>query len=47
MKRNIYLVLIIALFAASCGSGKKDNTAALNDKKGDLQELKSQAKRNK
>jgi RND family efflux transporter MFP subunit len=41
MKRNIYSLLLISIIAASC-SGKKDGAAALNDKKGDLQKLKTE-----
>ncbi len=41
MKRNLYYLFLISIIAASC-SGKKDSAAALNDKKGDLQKLKTQ-----
>jgi RND family efflux transporter MFP subunit len=44
MKRNFYLLLLIALVATSCGSGKKDGTAALNDKKAELQDKKNSQK---
>lgn len=44
MKRNIYLLILIALVATSCGSGKKDGTAALNDKKAELQDKKNNQK---
>jgi RND family efflux transporter MFP subunit len=42
MKRNFYWLFLIGIIAASCGSGKKDGTANLNDKKGNLQELKKE-----
>ena len=42
MQRNIYGLLIIALFAASCGNAKKDASAEVNDKKVELEKLKKQ-----
>jgi membrane fusion protein, multidrug efflux system len=42
MKYNLYSLLLLALLAASCGSSKKDNDAALNDKKVKLQKLKKE-----
>jgi RND family efflux transporter MFP subunit len=44
MQKNIYWLLLIGLFAASCGNAKKDNAALLNDKKGELQKLKTEQK---
>jgi membrane fusion protein, multidrug efflux system len=45
MERKIYWLLIIAIFAASCGNTKKDETANLNDKKAELQKLKNDQKK--
>lgn len=44
MQKNIYWLLLIGLFAASCGNARKDNAAQLNDKKGELQKLKTEQK---
>ena len=42
MKKHIYWLLIIVLFAASCGNSKKDQSAILTEKKVKLQKLKSE-----
>ena len=42
MQKNIYGLLIIALFAASCGNAKKDASAEVTDKKVKLEKLKKQ-----
>lgn len=42
MQKNIYWLLWITLFIASCGQGKKDREGDLNDKKVKLEELKKQ-----
>jgi len=42
MQKNIYGLLIIALFAASCGNTKKDASAEVTDKKVKLEELKKE-----
>src|SRR5215207_4467058 len=42
MQKNIYGLLIIALFAASCGNAKKDVSAEVTDKKVKLEELKKE-----
>ena len=42
MQKNIYSLLIIALFAASCGNAKKDASAEVTDKKVKLEELKKE-----
>ena len=42
MQKNIYGLLFIALFAASCGNAKKDATAEVTDKKVKLEELKKE-----
>jgi membrane fusion protein, multidrug efflux system len=44
MQKNMYWLLLIGLIAASCGNAKKDNTALLNDKKAELQKLKTEQK---
>ena len=44
MQKNIYWLLLITLFAASCGSSKKDKNAELNDKKAELENLKNEQK---
>jgi membrane fusion protein (multidrug efflux system) len=44
MQKNIYWLLLIGLFAASCGNARKDNAAQLNDKKAELQKLKTDQK---
>ena len=41
-KRNMYGLLLLAVFAAACGSSKKDSAADLNDKKAKLQELRKE-----
>ena len=42
MKKHIYWLLIIVLFAASCGESKKDQSAIITEKKVKLQKLKSE-----
>lgn len=42
MQKNIYWILPLALFIASCGQGKKGKDADLNDKKAQLEKLKNQ-----
>lgn len=42
MQKNIYWILPLALFIASCGAGKKEKDAGLNDKKAQLEKLKNQ-----
>ncbi|ANE52148.1 efflux RND transporter periplasmic adaptor subunit [Flavisolibacter tropicus] len=42
MRYNIYGLLLLAFVIASCGSSNKDENAALNDKKADLQKLKKE-----
>ena len=42
MQKNIYGLILIGLIAASCGNSKKDGTALLNDKKVELQKLKTE-----
>jgi hypothetical protein len=37
MQKNIYVLLMVALIAASCGNAKKDQNAALNDKRAQLE----------
>lgn len=44
MQKNIYWLLLIGLIAASCGNARKDNVAVLNDKKAELQKLKTEQK---
>jgi len=44
MKRNLSLLLVLAIFIASCGNSRKDNAALLNDKKAELAKLKAQQK---
>ena len=42
MNRNMYSLLLLVFFIASCGNAKKDDEGALNDKKAKLQELKNE-----
>ena len=42
MQKNIYGLLIITLFAVSCGNAKKDVSAEVTDKKVKLEELKKE-----
>ncbi|MEJ7914189.1 MAG: efflux RND transporter periplasmic adaptor subunit [Chitinophagaceae bacterium] len=42
MKKNIYWLLLISIMAVSCGGGKKEGAAALNDKKVELQDMKKE-----
>lgn len=42
MQKSMYWLLPLALFIASCGEGKKDKNAELNDKKVQLEKLKNQ-----
>src|SRR5215203_4023050 len=42
MQKNIYGLLMIALFAASCGNAKKDSSAEVTDKKVKLEQLKKE-----
>lgn len=42
MKKHNYWLLIIVLFAASCGESKKDQSAIITEKKVKLQKLKSE-----
>lgn len=42
MKTRIFGIILLAVFAASCGNGKKDDQAVLNDKKVQLQKLRTQ-----
>ncbi|HVG14993.1 MAG TPA: biotin/lipoyl-binding protein, partial [Chitinophagaceae bacterium] len=44
MQNNVYGLLLVALIAASCGNAKKDENAALNDKKAQLEKLKTEQK---
>ena len=44
MQNNVYGLLLVALIAASCGNAKKDQDAALNDKKAQLEKLKTEQK---
>jgi len=44
MKRNVFLLIALALFAASCGNAKKDNAGDLTDKKAELAKLKNEQK---
>jgi RND family efflux transporter MFP subunit len=44
MQKNIYVLLMVALIAASCGNAKKDQNAALNDKRAQLEKLKNEQK---
>jgi membrane fusion protein (multidrug efflux system) len=41
MNRNMYGLILLAFFIASCGNAKKDEAGDLNDKKAKLQELKN------
>ena len=45
MRKNFFWLLLITFLAASCGSGKKDQNAALNDKKVELEKLKNEQKK--
>ncbi|HVG13131.1 MAG TPA: efflux RND transporter periplasmic adaptor subunit [Flavisolibacter sp.] len=40
MKRNIYGLLVLAIFLAACGNAKKETDGNLTDKKAQLEELK-------
>lgn len=42
MQTKIYALLLIGIIVASCGEGKKDKNASLNDKKVQLEQLKKQ-----
>jgi membrane fusion protein (multidrug efflux system) len=44
MKSKFFGIIVLAFLMASCGSGKKDKNAALNDKKAELVKLKEQQK---
>ncbi|MGZ8537232.1 MAG: efflux RND transporter periplasmic adaptor subunit, partial [Flavisolibacter sp.] len=44
MRKNIFWMLLVGLIAASCDNAKKDNDAALNDKKQELVKLKEDEK---
>ncbi len=44
MQTNIYGLLMVALIATSCGNAKKDDNAALNDKRAQLEKLKTEQK---
>jgi RND family efflux transporter MFP subunit len=44
MRKNIFWILLIGFITASCGNSKKDNNAALNDKKQELVKLKEEEK---
>jgi membrane fusion protein, multidrug efflux system len=45
MKRNLIGLIVLAVFAASCGNTKKDAEGTLNDKKAELQKLKTEQKK--
>ncbi|HZF62960.1 MAG TPA: efflux RND transporter periplasmic adaptor subunit [Chitinophagaceae bacterium] len=45
MRKNFFWLLLITFLAASCGSGKKDQNSALNDKKVELEKLKNEQKK--
>lgn len=42
MKTRIFGIILLAMFAASCGNGKKDEKAIITEKKVKLQKLKTQ-----
>ena len=42
MKKSIYGIVLVGFIAASCGGGKKEADAGLNDKKAKLEELKKE-----
>jgi membrane fusion protein, multidrug efflux system len=42
MRKNIIWLLLVGIIAASCGSSKKDSEGTLNDKKAELQKLKTE-----
>ena len=44
MRRNIFWMLLVGVFAASCGNTKKDKSGELNDKKQELVKLKEEEK---
>jgi RND family efflux transporter MFP subunit len=44
MKRNVFVLIALALFLVSCGNSKKDSAAELNDKKAQLAKLKGKQK---
>lgn len=45
MKRNLIGLIVVAVLAASCGNTKKDAEGSLNDKKAELQKLKTEQKK--
>jgi hypothetical protein len=45
MKINIYVLLLMGMITASCGSGKKDTDSIVTDKKLELQKLKAEQKK--
>lgn len=42
MQKNFYWLLILAFVVSSCGSGKKDEKAAVTEKKAEIEKLKKQ-----
>jgi membrane fusion protein, multidrug efflux system len=44
MKRNLFFLLVLGIFAASCGNTRKDKEGDLNDKKVELQKLRNEQK---